>query len=57
MGKKLYANPRKAYIEHKKYFTNCIIKPFDKSAMNFYNKMMDYLLIFKRLQPLYTKST
>ena len=57
MGKKLYANPRKAYIEHLKYFKNHIVKPFDESVVNYYNAMMEYAMIFKHLQPPYTKST
>ena len=57
MGKKLYANPRKAYMEHFKYFKNHIVKPFDKSVVDYYNAVMDYALMFKHLQPPYTKST
>ena len=48
--------PRKAYIEHVKHFKNHLIKPFDESAMDFYNAMMDYSMMFKYMQPPYTRS-
>ena len=57
MGKKLYANPRKAYMDHVKNFKNYIVKPFDESDVNYYNAMMEYAMIFKHLQPPCTKST
>ena len=56
MGKKLYSNPRKAYKEQVKYYKNYIIKPFDEPAVDFYNAMMEFSMMFQYLQPPYTKS-